>query len=66
MAEVPALVVDATIAAKWHLKDEEFVREADLVKQDHLDGKVQLVALPARGREDEESDWREVSARALD
>ena len=44
MAEVPLFVVDATVAAKWHLKDEEFVEHADLIKQDHLDGKIQLMA----------------------
>lgn len=44
VAEVPLFVVDATVAVKWHLRDEEFVDEADDVKRDHLDSRGQLVA----------------------
>lgn len=43
MAEIPRYVVDASVATKWHLSDEELVPEALAVKDDFLAGRINLI-----------------------
>ena len=42
--ERPVYVVDASVAVKWHLRDEDDVDAADLVLDDFQDGRTELVA----------------------
>jgi predicted nucleic acid-binding protein len=44
MREVPEYVLDASIAVKWHLHDEEFVAEARIVLADFREGRIRLLA----------------------
>lgn len=44
MAEIPRYVIDASIAAKWHLKDEEHSSYALAVLNDFQEGRVELIA----------------------
>lgn len=44
MAEQVRLVVDASAATKWHLRDEEWVAEADAVLADFRAGRTALLA----------------------
>jgi len=44
MAETRAYVVDASVAAKWYLRDEPFTREALAVYKQFIDGEVALLA----------------------
>lgn len=37
-------VIDASVAIKWHLRDEQFVDESDALLADMLDGRVVLIA----------------------
>ncbi len=41
---VDALVVDASVAAKWHLEDEDHVAEATLVLERFARGELELLA----------------------
>src|SRR4051812_23085285 len=43
MAEISRYVVDASLATKWHLSDEELVAEALAVKDDFLAGRINLI-----------------------
>ena len=38
------LVVDASVAVKWHLRDEDHVEEARALLERHVQGEVQLAA----------------------
>lgn len=44
MSTSPGLVVDACVAAKWHLRDEEFVAEASAVLEAYVAGRTRLTA----------------------
>lgn len=44
MAESPRYVMDASNAVKWHLHDEDHVREAHAVLLDFREGRLQLLA----------------------
>ena len=44
MAEAPRYVLDATIANKWHLTDEEHVDIADQIRLDFEEDRIQLIA----------------------
>lgn len=44
MAEIPEYVLDASVAVKWHLRDEEHATLALQVLRDFRDGKVGLLA----------------------
>ncbi len=37
-------VIDASVAIKWHLRDEQFVDESDALLADMLDGSAVLIA----------------------
>jgi predicted nucleic acid-binding protein len=42
--DLPCYVLDASIAGKWFLKDEEFTTEAERVRQDYRDNIITLIA----------------------
>lgn len=44
MATSSAWVVDASVVTKWHLKDEDFVAEADFLLRGYQDGTIGLLA----------------------
>ncbi len=44
MAEARRFVVDASVAAKWHLRDEEFVEPSIALLEDFREGRVHLSA----------------------
>ena len=44
MAEVPGYILDASVAAKWHLEDEEWIEPSLRVLADFIDGKIRLLA----------------------
>ena len=44
MAERPLYVVDASVAGKWYLRDEEWAGTAMRVFTDYMEGRTQLVA----------------------
>lgn len=44
MLEVARYVLDASVAAKWHLRDETFVSEAQQVLDDFGEGRIRLIA----------------------
>ncbi len=46
MAEVPRYVIDASVAIKWYLSDEEHIEHARLVRQDFEAGTIRLLAPP--------------------
>lgn len=41
---VDRIVIDASVALKWHLADEDLRTEADALLRDFIDGKVELSA----------------------
>lgn len=45
------LVVDASVALKWSLRDEDYIVEADRLLADFLSGKLMLTAPPLFGYE---------------
>lgn len=49
MTVPPELVVDASVAVKWHLTDESHIREASALLTEYYEGRVDLVA-PAQIR----------------
>ncbi|MEK6657041.1 MAG: type II toxin-antitoxin system VapC family toxin [Nitrospirota bacterium] len=38
------IVIDASVATKWHLDDEEFIDEAIAIKDAFLENKIELIA----------------------
>ena len=44
MAEVPGYVVDASVASKWHLRDELYVEPAMALLSDFREGRAYLTA----------------------
>ncbi len=54
---VSALVLDASVAVKWHLKDEDYAAEAALLLEDFGQGELELVA-PAQIRYEVPSAFR--------
>jgi predicted nucleic acid-binding protein len=44
MASWPRYVVDATVAVKWHLRDEQDTDAADVVLTDFREGRIRLLA----------------------
>lgn len=44
MSERPAFVLDASVASKWQLRDEQDVAAADLVLDDFREGEIELLA----------------------
>jgi len=49
MPDVPTIVLDASVAAKWHLRDEELVGEALGLRDDYAEGRLS-VAMPDYAR----------------
>ena len=45
MTDVPTLVLDASVAAKWHLLDEDLLEEAMALRADYGQGRIS-VAMP--------------------
>jgi predicted nucleic acid-binding protein len=41
---LPRYVVDASVATKWHLRDEQYTSQADAVLAAYRDGRIDLVA----------------------
>lgn len=44
MAEVPRYVLDASVAVKWHLEDEDHAEQALAVLADYESGRISLLA----------------------
>ncbi len=44
MPEVPRYVIDNSVAAKWHLEDEEWVEPSFQVLADFTQGRIRLIA----------------------
>ncbi len=44
MAEVPRYVLDASVAVKWHLDDEDHAEQALAVLADYESGRISLAA----------------------
>ena len=42
--EVPRFVVDASVVAKWHLKDEQYIEQADALLVGFREGRLSLLA----------------------
>lgn len=42
--DLPRYVVDASVAVKWHLRDEPNTRAADFLLRDYLDNRIKLLA----------------------
>ena len=49
MADAPTIVLDASVAAKWHLRDEQLVDEALTLRDDYGEGRIS-VAMPDYAR----------------
>ena len=56
------LVVDASVAVKWYLRDEEYLSEADLLLDHRKAGRVELVA-PRQIRVEVASSFRRAALR---
>jgi predicted nucleic acid-binding protein len=44
VAEIPRFVVEASVVARWHLRDESYIVESDIVRDDFAAGRMDLVA----------------------
>lgn len=44
MSQAPRYILDASVAVKWHLRDEQFTTESMAVLQDFQSGRIDLLA----------------------